>query len=169
MAHRTRRAFRAQYELLLAASTFEKAAARLEAQAGTLRGRLSGRLARDVEQARTALAEQLREFRSDTLERLAPSDLLPGMSRLVQNYTPAAIAGHEAPAAAAGPSRLRSVVLGKPVLYACVVAWAATAFEVLARGITDRPSLVIAEVAALLLTPIALFQAPPREQHSLRG
>ncbi len=167
MAYRTRRAFRAQYELLLAASTYEKAAARLEARAGTLRRHLSRRLARDVELGRAALAEQLREFRSDTLDRLAPSDLLAGMSHLMQAYPPG-----PAPAPVAlrrDPSRLAAIVLGKPIAYACLVAWAAMAIEVVARGITDRPSLVIAEVAALLLTPVALFQPPARDTHPLAG
>ena len=167
MAYRTRRAFRAQYELLLAASTFEKAAARLEARAGTLRRHLSGRLARDVELGRAALAEQLREFRSDTLDRLAPSDLLAGMSQLMQTYPP-----ETAPTSVAvppDPSRLASIVLGKPILYACLAAWAAMAIELVAHGVTDRPSLVIAEAAALLLTPVALFQPPARDPRTLAG
>jgi hypothetical protein len=155
---------------LLAASTFEKAAARLEARAGTFRRHLSRRLAREVDEGRTALAEQLREFRADTLDRLAPSDLLAGTSQLMLAYPPAGSAARASAAAAASErSRLASIVLGRPVAYACAVAWAATVVEVLARGITDRPSLVIAEVAALLLTPIALLQAPAREAHSPAG
>jgi hypothetical protein len=167
VAYRTRRAFRAQYELLLAASTFEKAAARLEARAGTLRRHVSRRLARDVEQARVALAEQLREFRGDTLDRLAPSDLLAGMSQLMQAYPADADADRARVAPSRDASRLGSIFLGKPIVCACIVAWAATAIEVVSRGITDRPSLVIAELAALLLTPIALFQAPPRDARTL--
>ena len=109
----------------------------------------------------------MREFRSDTLDRLAPSDLLAGMSQLMQAYPP-----ETAPTPVAvprDPSRLTSLVLGKPIVYACLVAWAAMAIEVVARGITDRPSLVIAEVAALLLTPVALFQPPARDVRTLAG
>ena len=130
---------------------------------------MSGRLARDVEQGRAALEEQLRKFRGDTLDRLAPSDLLAGMSQLMQAYPPEAEAERTAVARARAPSRLASIVLGKPIVYACMVAWAALAIEVVARGITDRPSLVIAELAALALTPVALFQAPARDTRTLAG
>ncbi len=128
---------------------------------------MSRRLARDVEQGRAALAEQLREFRGDTLDRLAPSDLLAGMSQLMQAYPP-----DTAPAPVAlprDPSRLAAIVLGKPIVYACMVAWAVLAIELITRGITDRPSLVIAELAALLLTPVALFQAPSRDVGTVAG
>ena len=130
---------------------------------------MSGRLARDVEQGRAALEEQLREFRGDTLDRLAPSDLLAGMSQLMQAYPLEAKADRTAVAPARAPSSLASIVLGKPIVYACMVAWAALAIEVVARGITDRPSLVIAELAALLLTPVALFQAPAPDTRTIAG
>jgi hypothetical protein len=130
---------------------------------------VSRRLARDVEQGRAALAEQLREFRGDTLDRLAPSDLLAGMSQLMQAYPPEADADRAPITPARNPSRLLSIVLGRPIVYACTVAWAALAIEVIARGITDRPSLVIAELAALLLTPVALFQAPAPEARTFAG
>ena len=54
------------------------------------------------------------------------------------------------------------MAVGKPATYAAAAAWAATVDEVATRGITDRPSLIIAELTALLLTPIALFRSPER-------
>ncbi len=112
------------------------------------------------------MAEQLREFRSDTLERLAPSDLLAGMSRLMLAYPPDEAALVPV-APLRHPPRLASLVRGKPIVYACAVAWAATGVEAVAHGITDRPSLVIAELAALLLTPVALFHGPARDARTL--
>jgi hypothetical protein len=171
VAYRTRRAFRTQYELLLAASTFEEAAARLAAPAGTFGRHLRWRLGRDFERRREAFAEQLEQFRGETLQLLAPSDLLPDVERLVRS-PPAALAGNPALSGGDGSAspmpghappvigKLASVALGRPSAYVAAAAWAATADELFTRGITNRPSLIVAELTALLLTPVAIFQPP---------
>jgi hypothetical protein len=159
VAYRTRRAFRAQYDLLLAASSLEEALARLEAPGGALGRHLNRRLARDVELRRLALAAELHQFRSETMDRLAPSDLLSGVSRVVLEYG-ASLAGFEAPATPSLTARVASVALGKSATYACLAAWAVTADQILVRGITNRPSLIAAELTALALSPGAVFPSP---------
>ncbi|MFZ1879123.1 MAG: hypothetical protein WAU41_03060 [Gaiellaceae bacterium] len=159
MAYRTRRAFRAQYELLLAASVFEEASARLEAPAGALGRPFRRRLERDVERRRAVFSSRLVEFRSETLHRLAPSDLLPDIDQLLLAH-----AGHTASARPLerSTSPFTAAALGKPTAYVAAAAWAATVDELATRGITNRPSLIIAELTALALTPIALFWSPER-------
>jgi hypothetical protein len=55
--------------------------------------------------------------------------------------------------------RLAATALGTPSVYAATAAWAATADELVTRGISNRPSLIIVELTALVLTPIAIFQS----------
>jgi hypothetical protein len=164
VAYRTQRAFRAQYGLLVAASMFEEASARLDSPAGAFGRPLRRRLARDVERRRVAFALQLQEFRHETLQLLAPADVIPDVRELVLAYPATPVdteAGPQArPQAQTVASRLASVALGQPSAYAATAAWAATADELLTRGITNRPSLIIAELTALVLTPIAIFQGP---------
>jgi hypothetical protein len=171
VAYRTRRAFRAQYELLVAASIFEEAAARLDAPPGAFGRHLRRRVCRDFERRRDAFADQLEQFRTETLRLLAPSDLLPDVERLVLS-PPAALdrntelsgsATSEPGAPARAPAlfgKLASAALGKPSAYVAAAAWAATADELLTRGITNRPSLIVAELTAVVLTPVAIFQPP---------
>jgi hypothetical protein len=165
VAYRTQRAFRVQYELLLAASVFEEASARLEAPAGAFSRPFRRRLERNVERRRAVFSSQLVEFRSETLGRLAPSDLLPDIDQLLIEHAANAASGvpesrSTSPFARRVPERLASAALGKPATYASAAAWAATVDELATRGITNRPSLIIAELTALLLTPIALFRSP---------
>jgi hypothetical protein len=49
-----------------------------------------------------------------------------------------------------------------PATYAATAAWAVTADELVTRGITNRPSLIIAEITALVLSPLAIYQLPER-------
>jgi hypothetical protein len=181
VAYRTRRAFRAQYELLLAASMFEEAAGRLDRVAGRPVAGFRWRLAREVDKRRIAFDERLHAFRTETMQLLAPADFLSGIDRLLEAHDPLS-AGTVAPAAPARsptvPGWLVSAAL-RTSTYGCAAAWAATADEVLARGITNRPSLIIAEISAMVLSPAALFQsaaqAVPRHDdssvadHSLPG
>jgi hypothetical protein len=167
VAYRTRRAFRAQYELLLAASVFEEATARLEAPAGALGRPFRRRLERDVERRRAVFSSRLVEFRSETLHRLAPSDVLPDIDRVLLEHAAIVANGiaHDRSTsllATGVPEWLAAAALGKPATYAAAAAWAATVDELATRGITDRPSLIIAELTALVLTPIALFRSPER-------
>jgi hypothetical protein len=166
VAYRTRRAFRAQYELLLAASVFEEASARLEAPAGAFARPFRRRLERDVERRRAVFSSRLVEFRSDTLQRLAQSDLLPDIDRLLLEHATNTANGipRERSTSSSTPDlpEWLTAALGKPAPYAAAAAWAATVDELATRGITNRPSLIIAELTALLLTPIALFNSPER-------
>jgi hypothetical protein len=120
---------------------------------------LRRRLAREVESRRAVLAQQLQAFRSDTMDRLAPSDLLVGVVQVVLAHPPVP-AGAVLGAPTRAPTvatRLASAALGKPALYCCLAAWAVTGGELATRGIGSRPSLVAAEVVALVLSPGAIF------------
>jgi hypothetical protein len=168
VAYRTRRAFRAQYELLLVASSFEEASGRLELSTRPAGHRSNRRLTRDVAQRRAALDEQLQEFREEVFSRLAPGDLLSGVRELVLEQPIAA------PPSSTAESRAQPDPLGlagghawSPAFaatcpYACAAAWAVTAVEILTRGITNRPSLIVAEVTALALSPLALLRSAER-------
>jgi hypothetical protein len=112
-------------------------------------------------------ATQLLEFRRETLRLLAPSDLLPDVVQLVLDHpaSTAEVAGPEGTAPAREPTiavRLALAARGAPSAYAAAAAWAATADELVTRGITNRPSLIIAEVTALVLTPIAVYESAGR-------
>ena len=142
----------------------EEATARLERPTTAFRRSRRRRLVRDVETRRAEFADQLREFRRDTLTLIAPSDLLPDVGQLVLAHPDGASAAVEPEAsitssAAAGVARA-SALLRKPTAYAATAAWAASADELVTRGISNRPSLIIAELTALALTPIAIFRSP---------
>jgi hypothetical protein len=159
VAYRTRRAFRAQYDLLVAASTFDEAVARFDAPAAAVSPRRRRRLEREVEIRRATLARQLQEFRSDTMHRLAPSDLIAGVSQVVLAHPPVRV-GAEPAMSLQTPTviaRATSVAMGRPAVYCCLAAWAITADELVTRGISGRPSLIAAELLALALSPGAIF------------
>ena len=142
----------------------EEATARLERPASAFRRSRRRRLVRDVELRRVAFAAQLQDFRRETLTLIAPSDLLPDVGELVLTHPVGAAAAvePEPPASSTHAVGLAvaSVLRGKPTSYAATAAWAASADELVTRGISNRPSLIIAELTALALTPIAIFRGP---------
>jgi hypothetical protein len=143
-----------------------EAEARLEAPHAFARHRRR-RLERDVETRRLAFAAQVQEFRRETLTLLAPGDLLPDVGRIVlghdESASSVAAGGADAVRAPAAAAALASA-LGKPSAYAATAAWAVTADELATRGISNRPSLVLAELVALMLTPIAIFRDPEQRE-----
>ena len=95
---------------------------------------------------------------------IAPSDLLPDVGELVRAH-PVVVAAAVEPeppvsSAHAAGIAVAAALLGKPTSYAATAAWAASADELVTRGISNRPSLIIAELTALALTPIAIFRSP---------
>src|SRR5438067_23821 len=141
VAYRTRRAFRAQYELLLAASVLEEGSTRLRAPAGAFARPFRRRLERDVERRRAEFSSRLVDFRRETLQLLAPADVLPDIDRLLLEHTAGSGPGVQADARveASLAERLAAAALGRPSTYAAAAAWAATADELATRGITNRP------------------------------
>ena len=145
----------------------EAATARLERPTTAFRRSRRRRLVRDVEIRQAEFAAQLQEFRRETLTLIAPSDLLPDVGQLVlarPDGVPAALEPTAASTTHAAGIAFASALLGKPTSYAATAAWAASADELVTRGISNRPSLIIAELTALALTPIALFRSPGTDE-----
>jgi hypothetical protein len=168
VAYRTRRAFRAQFNLLLISSRLQQAEARLEAERDVGNPLRAWRARRDVERLTHALEAARRTLtgreivtedgQSIRLGQLADGDRLASVS----SHVPLRPVEHGPPPPArdARPPK-RALVL--VVAFAGLAAFAAAVVELAIRGISDRPSLVVAEVAALLLAPLALLlTTPPR-------
>lgn len=150
MPYRSTRLFRAQFRLLVDLNLLDAAQSRMmvETQAGhRLRAR---RARRDVVELRREIDEQrsvIAEWRPPTLDE---SELLSRLRPLLA-----------VPLAAPAPPRARRVtfserLLSVVVLLAAAIAWAYALSSIAANGIGDRPSLVVAQVCAIVLSPIAI-------------
>jgi hypothetical protein len=169
VAYRSRRVFRAQFQLLVEATLLEHAEARLEAESEAGHRLRARRARRDVERLRLAVELDRhdlarRTFRGTGVHRPNPAhaaleDVLPRLRPYI---------GLELGAAGSPPAavvRPPSPALVAASIGGCALAWAATVAEVAARGIAERPSLIAVEVVALLLSPVALtLSATPRPQ-----
>lgn len=171
MASRSPRVFNAQFHLLLVTSQLEETEARLsEATEGGHRLR-AWRAARDVQHLWDAVESQRRRLEppawrlADSRPRrtgLEPAELLHAR---LQGYlhsepvTAPAVAAARAVAAVPGllPRRLQRLFAA-----ACLLAIAVTIAEIAARGIGQRPSLIAAEVCALVLAPFAILLGTDR-------
>lgn len=143
MAYRTTRAFREQLHLLGLLSQLEsaeRAAASAEAERRRWRASRARRRLADLSQALAAAQSR------SVLGQVAAVDLLPGIREFLEDGRPAGTIRHTA-------ATHRSLDVG--VIAACVVAWLATLGEVAGWGISNRPSLIATELAALVLTPAA--------------
>jgi len=142
VAYRTRRAFREQLYVVGLLSRIERA----EQQAATARERrrprAERRAARELARHAAALSSALE---APSLHRVAPSDLLSEVRDVVVAGAPQV----DVPPAAVAPG-LKAVVLA-----ACAAAWALTVMQVLLHGIDDRLSLVVPELAGIVLAPLA--------------
>ncbi len=145
----------------------EVATAQLEQPTSAFRRSRRRRLVRDVEIRRAEFAAQLQEFRRETLTLIAPSDLLPDVGQLVlegPGGLSAAVEPEASTSSAPAGIVFASALIGKPTSYAATAAWAVSADELVTRGISNRPSLIIAELTALALTPLALFRSPDTDE-----
>ena len=149
MPYRSSRLFRAQFRLLVDLNLLESAQNRLmaETKAGhRLRARRARktvvRLRNEIDEQRLVVAEwkpaALRE--RELLTRLRPLLAVP---------LPAA---HTR----ARRTTLSEQLLGWLVVLAAGIAWAYTLASVAAEGIDDRPSLIVAQVCAIVLSPFAI-------------
>ena len=165
MASRSPRVFNAQFHLLLVTSQLEETEARFsEATEGGHRLR-AWRAARDVERLWDAVETQRRRLEppawrlADSRPRrtgLEPAELLHAR---LQGYV------HSEPVTAPGlaavprllPRRLQRVFAA-----ACLLAIVVTVVEIATRGIGQRPSLIAAELCALVLAPLAVLLSTDR-------
>ena len=154
MAHRSARLFRAQFRLLVDLNLLETAQNRLMAEVNAGHRWRARRARREVVRLRKTI-DQLRfdvaEWKpaslpeSEVLARLRPLLAVPLPS---QPPVPGATFSQQA--------------IGWVSALAAAIAWVVAGVDLAARGIGDRPSLVVAEVCAIVLTPIAIVLAGRR-------
>jgi hypothetical protein len=149
MPYRSSRLFRAQFRLLVDLNLLEAAQNRLmaETKAGH---RLRARRARkDVVQLRKTIDEQrfvVAEWKPAALDE---RELLTRLRPLLAVQ----LAAH---APRAQRSTLSEQVFAWLAFLAAGAAWAYTLASVAAQGIDNRPSLIVAQVCAIVLSPIAI-------------
>jgi hypothetical protein len=148
MAHRSARLFRAQFRLLVDLNLLEAAQTRLMAEVNAGHRLRARRARREVVELRKTI-DQLRfevaEWKPPTLPE---SEVLARLRPLLAVPLPA-----QPPAP--GTTLSQHAVAWLSVLGAGI-AWVVAGVDLAARGIGDRPSLVVAEVCAIVLTPIAI-------------
>lgn len=140
MAYRTRRAFRDQFRALALLSQLEQ----LQGKAASADTRRPGRRA---QRRLVVVSEELDGIvRGLVVSRVAAEDLLPE----VREY----LSAHPSPAAThqeRTTGRRRAAIVGTCL---CLVAWVATLADVVIHGVTNRPSLAVADWTALALTAV---------------
>jgi hypothetical protein len=154
MPHRSSRLFRAQFRLLVDVNLLETAQRRLVDEASAGHHLRAWRTRREVVRRRTAIdlwrseiaawkPANLRE--SELLERLRPLLAVPVPTEPAQTKPSAGMQafGWAATIGAAG-------------------AWGVVAANIAQRGIGERPALIVAELCAIVLSPIAIALAGRR-------
>jgi len=147
--YRSSRLFRAQFRLLVDLNLLEGAQNRLmaETKAGhRLRARRARktvvRLRQEFDEQRLVVAE----WKPATLKE---RELLTRLRPLLAVPLPT-------PHMRARRATISEQMLGWLVVVAAGVAWAYTFASVAAGGIDDRPSLIVAQVIAIILSPLAI-------------
>jgi hypothetical protein len=171
VASRSPRVFNAQFHLLLVTSQLEETEARLsEATEGGHRLR-AWRAARDVERLWDAVETQRRRLEppawrlADSRPRrtgLEPAELLHARLQGYVHPEPVTAPGVAAVRAVAAVPRLLPRRLQRVFAAACLLAIVVTVVEIATRGIGQRPSLIAAELCALVLAPFAVLLGTDR-------
>jgi len=149
MPYRSSRLFRAQFRLLVDINLLEVAQGRMmeETRAGhRLRAR---RARRDVVELRREIEEQrfvIAEWKPPALDE---SELLSRLRPLLAVPLPA-------PPPHIHRTTHSERLLSWALLLAAGIAWAYVLSSVAANGIDDRPSLIVAQIFAVVLSPIAI-------------
>ncbi len=162
MASRSPRLFRAQLRLLLVTSQLEVAEARLGEQVDQGRRLRAWRLRREVHRLWDAVERERVRLAPPVWRQVDPRIPQPGLRahellhprlRPYVQFDPALQPKGFVYADEVGAGR-RAVV---GLVSACsLLSIAASIAEIAARGISDRPSLVAAEVCAIVLSPVAI-------------
>jgi hypothetical protein len=151
MPYRSSRLFRAQFRLLVDLNLLEAAQDRMmtESKAGhRFRAR---RARRDVVELRKEIDAQrfvIAEWKPRALDE---GELLTRLQPLLAVPLPLPPAS---PRARRAP--VSEQLLAWLVLLAAGVAWAYAFASIAANGIDDRPSLIVAQICAIVLSPIAI-------------
>lgn len=154
MPPRTGRFFRTQFQLLLLLTLLDQAQTRLMAESSAGHRMRAWRARRRVVQLRMEVDRQrfdVAEWRPSSLKE---EELLARLRPLLAVPLPTTL------------SRRRATISQQVVAWVAVVAaasaWGLVVGDVAARGITNRPSLIVAELLAIALSPIAIALAGRR-------
>lgn len=154
MAHRSARLFRAQFRLLVDLNLLESAQNRLMAEASAGHRFRARRARREVIRLRNTIDQLRFEVAEWKPAALPESEVLARLRPLLEVPLPA-----QPPASGATFAQQAFAWL---TVLAAGIAWVVAGADLAARGIGDRPSLVVAEVFALVLTPVAIALAGRR-------
>jgi hypothetical protein len=149
MPYRSSRLFRAQFRLLVDLNLLEAAQDRMMAESKAGHRFRAGRARRDVVELRKAVDAQrfvIAEWKPRALDE---RELLTRLRPLLAVPPPPA-----SPRARRVP--VSEQLLAWLVLLAAGVAWAYSFASIAAQGIDDRPSLIVAQICAIVLSPIAI-------------
>jgi hypothetical protein len=149
MPYRSSRLFRAQFRLLVDLNLLERAQNRLMAETKAGHRLRAHRARKDVIQLRKTIDQQrfvVAEWKPAALEE---RELLTRLRPLLAVPLPSTAPRIE-------DSTLATHALAWLVFLAAGVAWAYTLATIAAHGIDNRPSLIVAQVCAIVLSPIAI-------------
>ena len=155
MPYRSSRLFRAQFKLLVDLNLLESAQERMMAETRAGHRRRADRARRDVIELRSEIDEMRRVVAEWKPASLDDGEFLARLQPLLAVPLPAAV-----------PLRHRATgseqLLAWLFVLAAGLAWVYTFASIAAEGIDDRPSLIVAEIFAVLLSPIAITLAGRR-------
>jgi signal transduction histidine kinase len=147
--YRSSRLFRAQFKLLVDLNLLESAQERMMAETRAGRRLRADRARRDVVELRNEIEEMRRIVAEWKPAALDDRELLARLRPLLAVPVPAAV-----------PARHRVTfseqLLAWLLALAAGLAWAYTFASVAANGIADRPSLIVAQAFAIVLSPFAI-------------
>ena len=153
-AYRSSRLFRAQFRLLVDLNLLEAAQQRLADETSAGHRLRAWHTRREVVRLRTGIDVWRTEIADWTPATLRETELLERLRPLL------AVAPAAAPPRS-GPST-RAQIFGWLSIVGAAAAWGVVAASIAQRGVGDRPALVVAEVFALVLSPIAIALAGRR-------
>jgi len=150
-AHRSSRLFRAQFRLLVDLNLLESAQQRLADETRAGHRLRAWRARREVVRLRSGIDHwrtEIADWKPDTLRE---TELLERLRPLL------AVAPASAPARTGLSGTTQA--LGWLSVVGAAAAWGVVAVNIAQRGVGERPALIVAEVFAILLSPIAIALA----------
>jgi len=151
---RTGRFFRSQFQLLLMLNLLDQAQTRLMTESGAGHRLRAWRARRRVVQLRTEVDRQRFDVAAWRPSSLKEEELLSRLRPLLAVPLPTTL------------SRRRATISQQFVAWVAVVAaasaWGLVVGDVAARGITNRPSLIVTELLAIAISPFAIALAGRR-------
>jgi len=154
MPPRTGRFFQAQFQLLVMLNLLDQAQSRLMAESSAGHRLRTWRARRQVIQLRNAVDRQRFDVAEWRPASLKEEELLARLRPVLAVPLPETLAPPRA--------TLSSHVVAWIAVVAAASAWGLVVGDVAARGITNRPTLIVAELVAIVLSPVAIALAGRR-------